>query len=491
MYSTDGFSFSDVFDVTPDIVESHGALDISLLTDFPAFIDPFLLYASKKKEYKTLHEDIIDYLRYLRDQTATGGIHPEMVSNLFSFSEVSQTWLGFSKKGNSGRGLGVAFAKALSENMTTVFQDFGREEAQITMGTHLEKLTLFRSGVGRDMISDFTTNLIKNYLLHYTEDFAQQHIAPSKCRDRLIKRAFFDYNSGAWMPRTFVLPYANGDHVILTPTDMLTCNETWICRSDMFRRFDELPAALGNSELRENLNRHFADKLGRKFTKEEKDKAIASAFQLFPQLMDHYIRLKEDTADDALRSSRSQVGEIVQILIDGSREIQNLLNGMTRFYDLPGRTIEEARSRANYLKDVVEKNGGWKAFWIGNEPMKREQLIQIMYRMVWYDTVSDVSTEVDDGRGPADVKISRGSADKCIVEFKLASNTHLKKNLAKQAQIYAESSGAKSILYVVFFFDKRDEKRLNDILNEMPDHRREDIIIVDARRDNKPSASTA
>jgi hypothetical protein len=39
-----------------------------------------------------------------------------------------------------------------------IFHDFGEE--RITKGGHLEKLCLIKEGVGRDNISDFTTNLI-------------------------------------------------------------------------------------------------------------------------------------------------------------------------------------------------------------------------------------------------------------------------------------------------------------------------------------------
>ncbi|MET3595347.1 hypothetical protein ABID26_004759 [Mesorhizobium shonense] len=40
-----------------------------------------------------------------------------------------------------------------------------------------------RSGVGRDNISDFTTNLIKDYLCRYTEKFAAEHLLPDAVRD--------------------------------------------------------------------------------------------------------------------------------------------------------------------------------------------------------------------------------------------------------------------------------------------------------------------
>ena len=53
------------------------------------------------------------------------------------------------------------FARALNDNLHNLFRDFGNEK--VTKGSHLEKLVLIRARVGRDNISDFTTNLIKGY----------------------------------------------------------------------------------------------------------------------------------------------------------------------------------------------------------------------------------------------------------------------------------------------------------------------------------------
>ena len=90
------------------------------------------------------------------------------------FNEVQQNWLGYSVVGNKGHALGMQFAKALHGNLNTVFQNFGEES--VTKGTHLEKLCLVKDGVGRDNISDFVTNLIKNFLLEYTQEFAKRYI---------------------------------------------------------------------------------------------------------------------------------------------------------------------------------------------------------------------------------------------------------------------------------------------------------------------------
>ena len=169
--------FSDHFGVSPDELEAYGAFDVSLINDLPLFIDPFLLFNSPNPVYRKLHDDMIGYLRFIRDKALTGHVDNGLLRAWFTFSEVKQTWLGFSWAGNKGSGLGMDFAKALSKNLHTVFADFGVEK--IAKGSHLEKLCLIDEGVGRDNISDFTTNLIKEYLLNYTRRSLQGSTLPS------------------------------------------------------------------------------------------------------------------------------------------------------------------------------------------------------------------------------------------------------------------------------------------------------------------------
>src|ERR1700677_2790486 len=109
--------FTDIFQVTEDQLESHGAFNVSLVVDLPLFIDPFLLFNSKKAEYQALHKSIIEYLRYLRDQALKAQLTEAGLHNLFCFGEIQQNWLGFSQTDNRGRGLGMDFARALAENL--------------------------------------------------------------------------------------------------------------------------------------------------------------------------------------------------------------------------------------------------------------------------------------------------------------------------------------------------------------------------------------
>src|SRR5262249_51253801 len=146
-----------------------------------------------------------------------------------------------------------------------------------------------------------------------------------------------------------------------------------------------------------------------------------------------------------------------------------LLAMSTSFYAVPGNTHDEALERVLFMKDVIENKGGHRYFYVNGDPLPREEDLQTMYRLTWFATPSDVSREVNDGRGPADFKISRGALDKTLVEFKLARNTQLKRNLERQAEVYEKASDirAKSTIKVIVYFTELEQLKVSRILEEL------------------------
>ncbi len=105
----------------------------------------------------------------------------------------------------------------------------------------------------------------------------------------------------------------------------------------------------------------------------------------------------------------------------------------TDFYEIsPQSSHDEALKRIAFLKQVIENNDGYRLFYIDGNPIKREEDLQIIYRLTWFASDFDINREVNNGRGPVDYSVSKGSKDKTLIEFKLASNSKLKQNLAKQ-----------------------------------------------------------
>jgi hypothetical protein len=484
--------FSDFFDVSPDLIEKYGAFNISLINDLPLFVDPFLLFNSENPTYQQLHEDVICYMRFLKEMSLSGTINPRLVDAWFTFPEVKQNWLGFSVKGNKGHGLGKDFAKALNRNLHSVFRNFGEET--ITRSSHLEKLCLVREGVGRDNISDFTTNLIKHFLATYTQEFALNNLSKSQIKSIRINKVKFNYDTRTWTSATFRLPYINGDYVLLTPKDLLTKDESWINRPELLERFQEIAGGLPNEVLRAQVNEYLLRILPTdpKATKKEIKTAISLAIDRFPEVIDHYIRIKEDEGDEATSVAEKRVAEVKARFVEQIHQLVNEYLKPIGFYQSLGNTYSEAKERVFFLKDVIENKGGHRLFYVKGKPLEREADLQILYRLTWFSTPADVSREVNDGRGPVDFKVSRGKADKTLVEFKLAKNSQLEKNLAKQCEIYEKSSDSTHpSLKVILYFSEHELAKVNRILERLNLKGSPHIILIDACDDNKPSGSKA
>jgi hypothetical protein len=470
-------------------VENYGAFDVSLISDLPLFIDPFLLFNSKTAAYRALHDEIIKYVRFLRDKSATGKISTGLLGAWYMFPEVHQTWLGFSKMGNRGRGLGVKFARALDRNLNAVFSAFGDED--VTRGSHLEKLCLFESGVGRDNISDLTTNLLKGFLARYTEEFALAFIPETLRRTVRVPRSHFNYDTESWESEEFTLPRYGDDFVLLCPKDILTKDNTWINRHDLIGEFSGIVEAVPNAQLRAQVDNFFQKVVPKDPRRGEWEEAVERVYREFPELIEYFIRIKEDSGDQAQALSDLKIALSERLYIDSVRGLAGLLHQTTRFYEADKDTYEEAYARVVFLKTVIEDGGGWRFFYVDGKPIRKEDDVQVLFRLTWYATPSDVSREVNDGRGPADFKVSRGALDKTLVEFKLGSNSQLKKNLLHQVEIYKKASGASHALKVIVFCSDQEHARVLGILKDIGLEGDRDIVLIDARADNKPSGSVA
>lgn len=482
--------FTDFFEVDTKLLEEYGAFNISLVNDLPLFIDPFLLFNSVKPDYQQLHTKIIDYIKFLRDVSRQPGIRGGMLQEWFYFSEVHQTWLGYSQVGNRGRGLGVDFANALNQSLYAVFTNFGSED--VTKGSHLEKLCLVKDGVGRDNISDFTTNLIKSYLLEYTQTFAVRHIRAELRKRVPIRKVDFNYQIRSWNVSTFDLPFYAGDYVILTPKDILTKDDTWINKTDIIKDFEDVVDALPNEQLRAKINTFLLQNLPSNPKRDDRERVYSHLIRDNPELIDYYIRYKEEHGDEAIDLSKVKVEETENFYIRSIQALVEMLVNGSDFYKSLQETYDESFDRVMFLKEVIENKDGYKVFYEGDIPIRREVDLQLFFRLTWYATPSDVNREVDNGRGPVDYKISRGSKDSTLVEFKLASNSQLKRNLERQVQIYEKASNATNpSIKVILYFSETEFNKIQKILEELNLLEERNIVLIDARKDNKPSASKA
>jgi hypothetical protein len=482
-------SFCEYFGVTKNKLDKADFFNISLISDLPLFIDPFHLFYSDNKEYEALHDEIIKYLSFLRDYSIrkSGQALKEADIDLyFRFPEVKQNWLGYSYLGNGGKGLGKKFATALNENFYKLFST--------GIPGHLEKLTLVADRVGKDSISDFTTNLIHAYLAKVTEDFAKDNIRKDKLGNFTIKKAEFDYKHEVWKHKTFKLPKFENDYVLLTPKELLTKEETWINRNEFLEKFDEIPYAMSNKALQAQLIKYFNAKLT-EYSEQREDKktgeitfvrtaktkrlAAIDTIKEFPQTVDVYIEKKEKAGANAKKISESYVKETEQFK---ENQYTHFITSVTGYQKVPN-TYHEAKTRAIYFKECVETDL-YVDFYDEKGTPASEDWIQRQFIYVWGGSISDVYREPVKGRGKSDFVVSRGSADKCIVEFKPAYSSSLEKNLEHQLDAYKKLHKAQHGLWIIIVFNNDEFQKVQLLIKKLKLNI-EDIVIVDARRENK------
>lgn len=479
--------FSDYFEIESTVLEESGFLNLCLTSDLPLFIDPFLLFASDKEEYQKLHKEVVSHLLILKD-FATVNDGKDVNVNLFRFPEIKQNWLGLSVYGNGGKGLGKKFANGMVSSFNGFYNNFGEEE--ITDESHIEKLSLLNPGVGKDFISDFTTNLILEYLLEITQEFAIENLKKNQIKEFNI-RCKFDINTKTWQPKIFKLPYfyreTNGDFIILTPIDILTIDDAAINTSDFYSTFFKVTRSLDNSSLRAAVNDYFKSHLPRKPTKEDRFEAFQKTIKQFPDLVDFYIKSKEESKTEVTHASLAKIEELINKLINVFTPLCDLLLNNSNFYSIPSNTYEEALQRVMFLKDVIENNDGYRIFYDGLRPTAKEDTVQRIFRLTWYASPYDVNAEVNNGRGPVDYKVSFGSGDSTIVEFKLGKSSSLERNLQNQTNIYKTASKSPKDISVVLCYTAGEISKTKRILKKINREDHENIIIIDATR--KTSAS--
>ena len=177
--------------------------------DLPLGIDPFLLFKSRDSEYRQLHTLLI--ATFNAGVAAIREKDTDEAHRLFDFPEVSAIGLGYTQGGKRGSGIGSYLAGLIIDTLeaSPALQQRGVR--------HVEEMQLLSAGIGPDRVSDITANVLKRFLIEYTQ--RQCRIWNVEMAKNVPVSHIFNHLSKEWEDAFEDLPISpiNGAPILFVP----------------------------------------------------------------------------------------------------------------------------------------------------------------------------------------------------------------------------------------------------------------------------------
>lgn len=472
----DPISFREHFGIDPAVFDRLGILNPMLNVDTKLFIDPVLLDASGHPEiseqasnsFREYFGEVITLLRAIRSRLDTPW---RAALRRFNFPEVPGTCLGYGTTGIRGSAFGPKLTAQLIDTAKEIV-DLG-----VTNPDLFKLLPLLEEGIGPDLISDMTTNVILKDLLRFTA---------STCGELGVPTRLFRY-AGEEFPLPRNPTQQRPMPIILVPKDIL---RSLPFASDWSEVADVISE---NASIRARVNELIGDIWRLKTRREKKElirrKVLAS-------------RAAFETLLDAISESDVQPYNLdrdPEGLVTWQRTRESVAQQYPLALSLTGPPTKEkaialVQAIIEQFKVLIENMGLWRLLWDNGKPRneKNSQMIFFAVADAYCKANNlDVTPEADTGTGPVDFKFSTGYDVKILVEVKLSNNPKLIQGYTRQLETYKTAVSPVCAFYLIVDVGGmgRKSERLLEIKNVKPQGTMpmSEIEIVNGNR--RPSAS--
>jgi hypothetical protein len=264
-----------------------------LAGDLPLCIDPFLLYKSRDQELRNLHVAIVSHFAEGVRALAKG--NEEEAKRILDFPEAAEIGFGYGATDKRGSGLGSLLTNLLinSLRLSPAIMERGIR--------HVEEMQLISPGIGPDRVGDIASNILKEYLIEYTQRQCAIHGLPT--RQNVPVGHIYDATERIWRDGYYDLPINQNDGgpMLLVPRRIVR-QLPWINYDNFvkteFRAYLEAKKRLPSRRV------------------EELSKAeVTSTSRSEPTIIDAYVKQKEQRAAEAqpilppLRDDTNETGE--------------------------------------------------------------------------------------------------------------------------------------------------------------------------------------
>lgn len=437
-------TFSEQFNVSKSILESTGVFDVILDVDTRVFIDPALLelctepeFVDARSKVETYFANIITLLHHSR---RCGDMYWKRADQLLTFRELSGTCFGYSQNGTGGNAIG----QVLRDNILNTIKELMIEGE--TDPVLFELLGVFQEGIGCDRVSDLITFILREEILQYTQRVVTLSAISPTITVRFGENQYLTCKNPHNNKPLLLLP-----SIILSPLPI----------AEDFDDIDRI--CQENERVRQEINAYFDLGKKNKLHKSQILSLMHSNLSFRSALVTAYKTIPKN----AYNFSIDPAGEYAWLA--AAREYVSKYP--LHLTDLPLETTEDVLSITqvicNHFKRLIEDNGLSKLLYDSNGTPKHESAAQLLFFGIadsYCDANNiDLTKEGNNGRGPVDFKLSRGSCDKVVVETKLTSNSQLRHGIETQLPIYMKQEKTKQAIYLII--DNGHSKALENFIS--------------------------
>jgi hypothetical protein len=323
--------------------------------DIPVGIDPFLLYKSRDPQYRQLHEMLV--AMFNAGITAIREDKVDEARQLLDFPEVSEIGLGYTRNSRRGSGVGTYLTALIID---TVVSSPPLKDRGIR---HIEEMQLVSAGIGPDRISDIAGNVLKRFLISYTQ--RQCAIWDVPLESNIPISHIYNHSAQGWEDSYEDLPVspADGLPILLVPRRLVRALP-WINYDDFLRT--EFSAYL--AARRQSAKKPSSSKL-----------EVVTVTQKDINLVERYVRARESQSAEArpsvdyidedackeaellkeklraIRPGREHAAEYQQLVLEILNYLFNpeLIDGQPEV-----RTVDGTERR-----DIIFTNDSDESFW--------------------------------------------------------------------------------------------------------------------------------
>lgn len=427
-----GLTYSRFFKVKHRDFLQKGVYNAFLDQDSLLHIDPLLLKGSEIPEFTNAYTEFFNYFRLfipLVKASKADNLHDpffKKMVNRFTFKEIPNTGLGFSKGNTKGRGISGALSIQLAHSAYTII-NAGLEDPEI-----FGLMQLIEDNMAADRISDMTIAILQKHFLEYTQRIAQEM--------GLTTHPYtFEYGL------VFQVPYYKGKPIHFIP-------ESFLADLPVAHDFEDIDSVCNYNN---RLKRKIAELIGinwsdyKNYKKDDWKNLIIGNKDCYEAAISFYKSLNAVPYDFVTDNKNQYRYILLQELLD---EIP--FQKPTEYANEDEEVYKLTLAMCYQFKHLVAHNRLSELFYRNNRTPDETDWQLLLYTVAdTYKIAGNldlaITREDNPGVGEIDFHITKGSKANTVIEIKRSTNENLIHGYRTQLPAYMKAERAKTGIFMI------------------------------------------